>query len=204
MFVDLIDQLRCPRPHEESWLVASTERMDGRDIVAGVLGCPACLTEYRIVDGVARFGEPPLETPTAVPDEAEAMRLAAFLDLADPRGYAIVVGTFGAHARLLQRLTAVHLLVVNPPPRMGMGQGISGLTTAGPLPLARASARAVALDAGAPAAMLSGAAVIVRPGGRLIAPVSLEVPPGIAELVRDDRVWVGAREAEAPIPLRRG
>jgi len=42
MFSELVDVLRCPRPHEESWLVLAAHRLDGRDIMAGVLGCPVC------------------------------------------------------------------------------------------------------------------------------------------------------------------
>lgn len=176
--------------------------------MAGVLGCPICRAEYPIVDGVAHFDDAcgAARTPAVAADEAEAMRLAAFLDLSDPRGFAVLVGSLGAHARLVQRLTAVHLLLVDPPREIEMGQGISGLTAGGALPLAHGSARGVALDERATPALLLAASLVVRPGGRLVAPISHEVPPGITELVRDERVWIGAREpssVSAPIGLRR-
>jgi hypothetical protein len=37
MFIELVDALRCPVPHEESWLVASADRMEARHIVDGTL-----------------------------------------------------------------------------------------------------------------------------------------------------------------------
>ena len=52
MFVELVDLLRCPRPHEDTWLVAAAEAMSGRHIVRGTLGCPVCEAEYPIRDGV--------------------------------------------------------------------------------------------------------------------------------------------------------
>jgi len=42
VFVELIEALRCPRPHEDAHLVASATRTEARHIVDGVLGCPVC------------------------------------------------------------------------------------------------------------------------------------------------------------------
>lgn len=207
MFVELIDQLRCPRAHEQSWLVASATRTEGRDIVEGVLGCPVCRAEYPITRGVARFRDDAPDRPALPPDEAEAMRLAAFLDLAEPRGYVILSGSLGSHARFMQRLTDVHLLLVDPPTDADMGAGISGVTVAGALPLVSRSAHGAALDEHATPALVVSAAEVVRSGGRMVAPVSVAVPPGVAELVRDERVWVGECEptmkSSAPIALQR-
>ena len=55
MFVELVDALRCVRPHEDAWLVAATRRTEHRHILDGVLGCPVCRTEYPVRDGVADF-----------------------------------------------------------------------------------------------------------------------------------------------------
>ena len=35
MHLEVVQALRCPRVHEESWLVARTDRMDARHIEAG-------------------------------------------------------------------------------------------------------------------------------------------------------------------------
>ena len=208
MFVELIDQLRCPRPHEESWLVASAARTNSRSIVAGVLGCPVCRAEYPISNGIAHFGQPPRPTAVLPPDEAEALRLAALLDLTDSRGYVVLVGELGAHARLMQRFSDVQVLLINPPSGLELGAGVSALTTSGVLPLATGSARAVALGDAATVDELLSAVDAVRPGGRLVAPITLDVADGVAEIARDERRWVGERAVVAaptrPVVLRRG
>ena len=208
MFIELVDHLRCVRPHEESWLVVSTKRMDGRDIMEGVLGCPVCHAEYRIERGIALFAErQPMISRALPPDESEAMRLAAFLDLADPRGYAILAGVVASHARVIQRRTDVHLLLVDPPNGVDVGAGLSGLTADHALPLAAGSARAAALDASAASTLLGSAIDAVRAGGRVVAPISVPVPPGVTELVRDDRIWVAERRPSVvqsrPVMIRR-
>src|SRR3954471_5210085 len=117
MFIELIDALRCPNKHEESWLVASAPRMEAGHIVEGVLGCPVCTAEYSISDGVVDFRRDkagPL--PAGVQGDAEtAMRLAALLDLSDAQGFAVLLGTWGAHAHELSAIVEVPLIVVDPP-----------------------------------------------------------------------------------------
>jgi len=201
MFIELIDVLRCPNAHEESWLVLASRRIDGRDVMEGVLGCPVCAWEFPIMDGAVRFTRNARRDAAPAPaSEAEALRLAALLDLATPRGFAVVTGTLGASAQELRALTDVQLLLVNPPPNIEMGGGLSGLIidsawTA--LPLAPSSARAIALDDSATPAQLLAALTVVRPSGRVLAPVTLAVPDGVAELARDDRQWLAERR-QAP------
>ncbi|MGH7617800.1 MAG: hypothetical protein ACREPM_11270, partial [Gemmatimonadaceae bacterium] len=89
MFTPLVDTLRCPNAHDETWLVASIERAEERDIREGTLGCPVCLAEYPIRDGIVRFADvtlPALEAPR----EDDAVRLAAALDLTEPRMTAVL------------------------------------------------------------------------------------------------------------------
>lgn len=211
MFIELIDVLRCPNAHEESWLVLASGRIDGRDAMEGVLGCPICAAEYPITDGVARFVAGSPSTAVAEPaSEEDALRLAALLDLASPRGYAILTGTLGDTALGLRALTDVQLLLVNPPPNLEMGSGLSGLTMGSDwtaLPLAPSSARAVALEDSTSASQLLAALRVVRPSGRVLAPCALALPDGVAELARDSRQWLAERRV-APresgiIPLER-
>lgn len=201
MFIELVGVLRCPNDHSDTWLVLAAEEMEGRDIISGTLGCPICRAEFAIVDGVARFGDAPRAGPSAeAPDETEALRLAALLDLTDSRGYAILIGNTGRHAPLLRAMTDVQLLLVDPPPTVGMGFGVSGLTTAGSaaLPLAAGSARAIALDDEATPERLAGVLAVLAPGGRLLAPAALALPDGVVELARDDRHWLAEGAAAAP------
>jgi len=52
VFIELVDALRCPRAHEESWLVLAMSRIEGRHIQEGALGCPVCHAEYPIHEGI--------------------------------------------------------------------------------------------------------------------------------------------------------
>ncbi len=209
MFIELVDTLRCPHDHEESWLVLGADRLDGRDVVAGVLGCPVCRARYEITNGVADLRPAPAPAaPRAGPaaDPGQALRLAALLGLADAGGYAVLVGDWTAHAAALRDLVEPHLLVVNPVHGVPVGAGISAIRADPPLPLAAASARALAVDAGADAAFLTRAADVLRPGGRLVAPAALALPAGVTELARDAALWVAEREAAASglVALGRG
>ena len=78
MFVELIELLRCPRPHEEAQLVASASRTEARHIVEGLLGCPVCGAEFRIVNGVVVFDEPAKGTRSERANAETAMRLRRF------------------------------------------------------------------------------------------------------------------------------
>lgn len=202
MFIELVDMLRCPNRHEDTWLVLSADEMDNRDVMRGTLGCPICHAEFPIVGGVARFGDPHPGRAQA-PDESEALRLAALLDLTDARGYAILVGETGSHAPRLRDLTDVQLLLVDPPAEIEMGNGLSGLTMSSgthALPLANGSARAIALDHAATAEGLASALETLAQGGRLLAPVRLALPEAVAEVARDNRHWLATRTRESRVP----
>jgi len=219
MFIEFVDSLRCTRPHEESWLVAAADRMEGRSIVQGTLGCPVCGAQYPIRDGVADFRAPGAEpasgssalavdAPPVRDDDGQAMRAAALLGLADAGGTAALAGSWGAVASAVLAIAPVHLLLVDPPFRARAEDGLSVLRTdGGVLPLAAACLRGAALDertAGDRAAVDSAVRAL-RAGGRLVAPAATPVPAGVTELARDVRDWVAERHAplSAPVPLGR-
>lgn len=197
MFVELVDVLRCPNPHEETWLVLATRRMDGRTVIDGVLGCPICQAEFPIERGIARFDRGhPRPTATLPSDEEESTRLAALLNLTDGRGYAILIGETGNYAPELRALTDVQLLLVDPPPGIQMGHGLSGLTMDGSswsVPLAAASARAIACDDRGSPDHLDSWLQIAALGARILAPVAVPLPNGLTELARDARHWLAER-----------
>jgi len=219
MFIELVDSLRCVRPHELTWLVASATRMDARDIVVGELGCHVCGAEYPIVDGIADFtlGQEPQSSPSTDADatdadatkaespallgEEMAMRAAALLDLAEPGGFVALTGAWGGCApRLAELAPRVHLLLLDPPVGTESGDGISLARVHDDIPIRPAMCRGVALDAAHATPRIVTAAVdALRPRGRLVAPASLATPAGITELARDERHWVGEKEAPAPI-----
>jgi uncharacterized protein YbaR (Trm112 family) len=191
MFVELIEHLRCPRPHAESPLVASSSRSDERHIIEGVLGCPVCNAEFPITGGVARFGEP--RRARSTPADAEtAMRLAAFLELTDPRGFALLCGAWAAHTDAVALLAETPLVLVNPPTGASVESAAGILFTDGIVPFASGAARAAAVDAAVDA---DSAVAVVRAGGRVLGPSELDVPAGVTEIVRDERMWVAEKTA---------
>ncbi|MEP6622580.1 MAG: hypothetical protein ABJE47_24875 [bacterium] len=209
MFIELVDALRCPVPHEESWLVASAVRMEARHIVEGTLGCPVCSAEYPIVHGVVDFRSTAVE-PAAHPaasDSTQAERLAALLDLSDAHGFAVLLGPWGNHSPPLAAITDVPLVLVDPPAGVTGEPGISVIRCDGVLPLAAGAARATAIDAG-DAARVSSAVRATRVKGRIVGTAAVALPDDVRELARDDAGWVGEREAPASplvsLHVRRG
>jgi hypothetical protein len=219
VFIELVDHLRCLRPHAESWLVASADRMQDRAIVEGVLGCPVCRAEYPVRGGVAWFteGAGPAGTTAAEADPSsngaptpdEVLRAAALLGLTEPGGFVLLTGEWAAFARPLRALVDVHVVLLNPPgPRAPVGEAGVSVIEAPPdaLPLAGGVLRAAALGAAAAHAPLAPSVVLaLRARGRLLAPAAVPRPGDVAELARDHRHWVAERAevASAPVPLGR-
>lgn len=205
MFIPLVDQLRCVNAHEDTWLVASIDSAVDRDIVRGVLGCPRCLAEYPIRDGVVYFSA----TRRALfhpPNEDEAVRVAAGLDLTDARMTAVLHGTWGAHAPIIRGISPAQLLLVNPPEGVVSGDGIS-IVVADRAPVARGAVNAVAFDGSAGAGMIASLRMALGANGRMLGHAGIAVPPDLIELARDDEVWVARLDenatASTPIPIAR-
>lgn len=209
MFIELVDALRCPVAHEESWLVASATRMAARHIAEGMLGCPVCHAQYPVRHGVVDFRREPraISASAAAPDEDVAARLAALLDLTDGSGFAVLIGAWGIHAPLMHALTDTPLVLIDPPEGVEGQPGVSVLRCDGDLPLALGVARGVAIDEDS-GSRVDSAVRVTRTAGRVVGPASLPLPAGVRELARDDRLWVGAREAPASplvvLHVRRG
>jgi len=206
MYIELVDALRCPRPHEDSWLVARAERMEVRHVLEGALGCPVCRAEFPVHAGVVDMSlgthlRPP---DPGTPDREQALRLAAFLALGDAQGFAVLLGSWGAHAAALRELVDCPLLLVDPPAQVVAEPGLSIIRTSGDVPLAVGAARGVAIDIadlhGDHPSRVRSAVQATRAAGRVVAPASLPLPEGLRELARDGDLWVAEREA-APAPL---
>jgi uncharacterized protein YbaR (Trm112 family) len=200
MFTPLVDSLRCPNQHDETWLVASIDRAENRDIITGTLGCPKCLAEYAIRDGVVHFAD--IERSAFVPpSEEEATRIAATLDLTDPRLVAVLFGRWGAHAPLIRAISPVELILVNPPQGVVSGDGVSIVLSA-TAPIAAGSMNAVAADESVDEFTAGKLMATLKGGGRMIGPAALPVPGFLEELARDDQIWVAALSggaASAPV-----
>lgn len=201
MFVELIDRLRCPNEHADTWLVATASRTAHRYLIDATLGCPECDAEYDVRDGDVYFGAPaPSE---AMPEsEDEAMRAAALLHVQE-RGLYLLDGGWASLAGAVQGIVDVDLLLADPPTSPGTasaGQGtLRGIGDR--WPLAAASLHGIALDRATPA-RTADAVRVLRAAGRLVAPVDAALPAGLRELARDERHWVAEKVGEV-VPLSR-
>lgn len=219
MFVELVDSLRCIRPHEPAWLIAAAFETVGRDIVRGVLGCHICHAEYPIAHGVADFRGAASATERMTsfhasgqaadaPDPAAALRIAALLDLAEPSGYIVLAGSWSAASHeLLALVDGVQVLGLNAVPSIESGGGVSLALVCDDVPVRAGSCRGIALDgANASPAMLASAVPALRAGARLVAPAATTAPDGVRVLARDESHWVGVKEAERRpvVPLALG
>ena len=207
MFIELVDALRCPNQHEESWMVASASIMEARHIVSGTLGCPVCAAEFPIERGVVDFRSARRDPPATEGSAAEPYALAALLDLRDAQGFAVLLGAWGSLAGELTQLVETPLMLVDPPASITGSPGISVIRTDGGISLASGVARAIAIDADS-AGRLADAIRCTRTGGRVVAPASLSLPAGVRRLAGDDALQVAEREpAAAPLValhVRRG
>lgn len=218
MHIELVDSLRCPYLHEDTWLVASVIRFDGRDIVEGALGCPVCRRQYAVRAGEVDFtaggvaapattgeGDGHADAPAGGVDSDEILRVRALLSLGDGGGIVLLGGVHARLAALLADQAQVAPLLLNPPAQAGVRLP-SALRAVDVLPVASGVLRGAWLDAATATSSLLAATVrALRPGGRLVAPASVAVPAGVTELARDEREWVAESSAvaSAPVTLRR-
>jgi uncharacterized protein YbaR (Trm112 family) len=207
MHVELIDTLRCPRPHADGWLVAAATRTVGRHIVEGTLGCPICEAEFPVRGGVVRFDgrESPRDsvaTPAQVTSD-EALRLAALLDLTDPGGTVLLAGEWDAVAGPLVDLIPINVLLLDSAHAGSHDREEISALVGGGVPVARGSMRGIGLDDAAVAnGLLEPAVRALRTRGRLVAPASAPTPAEVRELARDARHWVAERLPVEGAPVR--
>lgn len=209
MFTELIDTLRCPNAHEDSWLVATSTRTEARHIVEGRLGCPVCRGSYPIVDGVARFCAPVSLPLVETFDDETAFRIAAQLHLVEAPSPILLTGRWSAAVEALLRITpTVRMFIGDSQCPIALDDRVSLFTMPGTrVPLATASVRGLALDVDhATAALLADAARVVRANGRIVVPAACGLDPLCWKpLVRDAEVQVAERlpMASAPVQLKR-
>ncbi|WP_396213676.1 hypothetical protein [Gemmatimonas sp.] len=208
MLRDLLDALRCPHPHAESWLVAVVHETDGLTLVAADLACPVCGAEFAIAEGVAYFGTPDVLAPPPQATFAdEPLRLAALLGAADGDTPVLLSGRYALAGNALAELVNVPQLWVNAPAEhRPSSPRTSQMIVGAQLPLGVATLAAAALDVtDATAAMLDSVMRAVKQGGRIVAPASVPRPEALKELARDEREWVAevTTRASGLIELRR-
>jgi uncharacterized protein YbaR (Trm112 family) len=192
MFIELTDHLRCPAEHEESYLVLLPERMEGRSVREGQLGCPVCGRTYAVVDGAPDLGGDAAEPPAVTLLEPES--LTALTGLGGPGGYLVLVGRPASRWREVAELNpGVGLVAVNPGADVPDVPGISVLSS-GSLPLKSRSMRGVVLGSpcGGDPGWVRDAARVVLPGLRVVGEGKAPNPDIIDLMAFAAGVWVGA------------
>jgi hypothetical protein len=194
MFIELTDHLRCPAEHDEAFLVLLPDRVDGRSVREGTLGCPVCDRRFTLRDGVFDVGDGPSPAPTGstrlTPDA-----ITALTGLGGPGGYLVLVGQPAAAWREQAGLVpGVGLVAVNPPAGTADEDRLS-VIRGGRLPLKTHSMRGVVLGApyGGDTGWVREAARVLLPGLR-VAGEGPDPEPALIDLMASaDGVWVGTR-----------
>ena len=203
----MLDLLRCINAHEDTWLVASLKAISNRFVLDGTLGCPVCHAEYAIRRGVADFsagGVSALASRVTANERGEelATRIGAYLNVTEPGATVVLGGSWANAAQELSVMTETRVLALNPNERVEESETVGLLRVGREIPLAPASVLGVALDAGFPAEIVSSVMKVVRPGGRIVGPATIDVPADLALLASDEHYWVAEKPVEM-ISLRR-
>lgn len=202
MYIELIDLLRCPRVHEESWLVAAFNRMDGRFVIEGKLGCPVCSASFPIVDGIAdlrdsRETSEGIASQSSDEDEDAALRVAAMLGLARAGSVAVLSGMPGPIAGLIAEMASVRVVGTNSTSVAGEQENVAMIRSSDRLPFASGSIDAVMIGAHASNDEVEDAVRILKTGGRLVVTADSQLRGNLREIARDERYIV----AESTGPL---
>jgi uncharacterized protein YbaR (Trm112 family) len=192
LFIELTDHLRCPADHGESFLVLLPDRMDGRSVIEGQLGCPVCGRTFQLSGGILDTGDAPDPNPSP-PTKLTAEALTALVGLHGPGGYLTLVGSVADEWKAVAELNpGVSLVGINPGPEDGDVSGFSVLRS-GRIPLKSRSMRGVVLAApyADAAHWVEEAARVVLPGLRIVGE-GAEPPADVVDLMASaDGVWVG-------------
>ncbi len=203
MFIELIDLLRCINAHEDTWLVASFQTVSNRFVLEASLGCPSCSAQYLIHDGIADFSAgvavPSCEAERAAAShnrEEHATRAGAYLEATEPGATIVLGGVWAYAAQELSEMAEVRVLALNAPSEVKESQTVGLLRVGTEIPVAPGSVFGVALDAWFPAKLVASAVRAVRPGGRIVGPVTIPAPAELAVLAHDDNYWVAQKAPE--------
>jgi uncharacterized protein YbaR (Trm112 family) len=203
VFIELIDQLRCINAHEDTWLVASFTTVSNRFVLEGSLGCPSCSAQYPIHEGVADFSAglalPSCEAERAAAShnrEEHATRAGAYLDATEPGATIVLAGIWAYAAEELSRMAEVRVLALNAPAGVRESERVGLVRVGSEIPVAPGSVLGVAFDAWFPATLVASAVRAVRPGGRIVGPVTIPASAELSVLAHDDSYWVAQKAPE--------
>jgi hypothetical protein len=195
MFIELTDHLRCPKDHPEAYLVLLPDKVVGRDVVAGHLGCPVCGWSTHFTASAVDFGG---GHPASGSTRLTVAAIDAFLGLGGPGGYVALAGPVASLIpELTSVLTGVRLVAVNPAADID-GEFPASVLRAGRLPLKTGSMRGVVLGAGLGSEeyWVREAVRVTLPGLRIVG----EGPPpelaGLEILASGGDAWVARKNPQ--------
>lgn len=198
MHIEFIDLLRCPEPHEETWLVAALNQMDGREVVEAKLGCPVCKREFFIRGGIGIFADVGVQQREG-PSAADPWRIAAVLDLTAPGKLLLLAGFNAGAADEVAGLAEARVVALNPVANETglLSEQVAVIHSGQRIPLASGSLDGIVLDyLHSSEALVAEAARLLRARGRLAVDVSAPLSSQFAELARDGDQVVAERVGE--------
>ncbi len=190
MFIELTDHLRCPSDHDERFLVLLPDRMEGRSVRSGQLGCPVCGRVFHLADGVFDAGDAPPAGGEQTVLTGDA--LEALAGVHGPGGYLVLAGAPAALSEeIAERFPGVALIAVNPPAGVA-DEDLMSVVRAGMLPLKARSMRGVVLGApfGEDPHWVGEAARVVLPGLRVVGEGGDPEAEGVELIASAGGVWV--------------
>ena len=193
MRLELAERLRCPGAHAPMPLIVVAQETHDRVLHRAIVGCAVCGFEARIASGVltlpsgfaVRRADDGVDPTADVADVADVERLAALLHLDAPGGAILLAGGYARFGAPLASGYGVQAIALVPP---AVTRG-----AAPAIPFTDATFRAAAVE-GLPDASLAELARVIAPGGRIVAPTTVELPVGVSLLARDAREWVAASD----------
>jgi uncharacterized protein YbaR (Trm112 family) len=168
MNLQLTDILTCPRCREGGGLILLADRVDGRRVLAGQLGCPNCRARYAVVDGVAQFGDTAVPRPQSS-DMPDAALVAALLGVTEGPAQLLVIGPYEQFAEeLAALLTDVEIVIASSSAiATAEVEGVSRMQIGDRIPLRDGSMRGV-LISGRDAAMITEAVRVIALAARVV------------------------------------
>ncbi len=204
MHRDLLDALRCPRDHEESWLVAMVARSTGVTLVDADLACPMCGAEFTVRESRATFGG---AERVASEGQSAATRVAALLGAASGQSPLLLTGHYARAGAAIAELVDVPQLWLDAPADADANVPmLSRLYRADRLPLGIETISAAAVDpVHGGSQMLTSIIRALRVGGRVLTSTVVERPGDLREIARDSEEWVAetTKRASGLVELRR-
>jgi uncharacterized protein YbaR (Trm112 family) len=208
MHLLLTDRLTCPRCGPRFGLILLANRMEGRSVREGRLGCPNCRDAFTIAEGFGDLRAPPRggapQGLAGAPGEEageKAQKIMALLGVAGGPG---TVGLVGEPARYADAVTAVsdelHVVAVDPDLRTWPERPrVSRIMSAPGLPFFDSTLRAVVVDGRLGWPRLAEVARVVVPRGRVVV---VRAPEGTEDALRQSGLSVLASEAETVVAAR--